>query len=116
MDFILAISDEAVRKLALGGSTLLIGLVMVFIVLGILIGLVSLVHVILDKVANRKSKKTEAVPQIVAPNQPQLVAATNNNEEIVAAITAAISMYYDTQYASTAKSVKFRVRSIKEIR
>ena len=105
---------SAGEKLALGGSTFLIGLVMVFTVLVIIIGIVELVHYVVAK-TSKKSKKVDAEPKAVATTT-QIAPVASNDEEVVAAITAAINMYYDCQSASTGKSVKFRVRSIKEIR
>ncbi len=42
--------------------------------------------------------------------------AKSNDDEIAAAISAAIAMIYAEENRATSKSVKFKVRSIKEIR
>ena len=129
MDFIIAAEAAkdtmtGLEKAGLGGRTLLIGLLMVFTVLGILIGLVTLNKVIFGKMEERKkakqAKKTVTAPKAELPlaTAPAVssAVASNEEEEVVAAITAAISLYYEQQMASTGKTVKFRVRSIKEIR
>lgn len=105
------------EKFSLGGSTFLLGLVMVFLVLGILIGFITIVKAIMAAIAKAKVKKLEEKEKkaIEAPI-PVNDSAVSNDDEIAAVISAAIAMIYAEENRITSKSVKFRVRSIKEIR
>ncbi len=67
--------------------------------------------------AKRKIKKLETKDKkaIEAP-LAAVSSAKSNDDEIAAAISAAIAMIYAEENRATSKSVKFKVRSIKEIR
>ena len=82
-------------------STAVIGYIVVFAVLAIIWGILE----IFGKVFNRKTDKAVTLP---APETDAIpVAEADNMEEIVAAITAAISMYSDKP-ASSFRVVSFR--------
>lgn len=83
-------------------STAVIGYIVVFAVLAIIWGILE----IFGKVFNKKTDKAVTLP---APEPAAIpVAEADNTEEIVAAITAAISMYSDRPASS------FRVVSFKK--
>ena len=105
-------------RLALGGSTLLLGMVLVFVVLAIIFAALQIMRSIFTKDAN-KSKKSKKAEEIAKAPQPTVVekaeepapAETAADEgAIVAAIIAAIS-------AHTGKAPEgFRVVSFKKRR
>ena len=105
------------EKLSIGLQVSLLGVGTVFLVLALLILFVNVLKYIFQFVgkpkASKKTKKVEDEPVIVdAP-----VDEASEDDEIVAVITAALMAYYDAQAATTYKSnVKFKVRSIKEIK
>lgn len=105
------------EKFSLGGSTFLLGVVMVFAILGILIACVTIIKSVMAAVAKSKVKKLESKEKmaIEAPI-PVSDSALSNDDEIAAVISAAIAMIYAEENRVTSKSVKFKVRSIKEIR
>ena len=81
-------------RLTLGGSTLLLGMAMVFAVLGIIFIALQIMRAVFTKNAT-KAKNTEKVVQNVAEKteEPAPVAAPEDDCAIVAAIVAAISAY-----------------------
>ena len=81
-------------RLTLGGSTLLLGMAMVFAVLGIIFIALQIMRAAFTKNAD-KAKKAEEVVQTVAEKseEPAPVAAPEDDCAIVAAIVAAISAY-----------------------
>jgi len=105
------------EKLSIGLQVSLLGVGTVFLVLALLILFVNVLKYVFQFVgkpkASKKTKKVEDEPVIVdAP-----VDEASEDDEIVAVITAALMAYYDAQAATTYKSnVKFKVRSIKEIK
>ncbi len=115
MDFMLLADGAKMtvgEKFSLGGSTFLLGVAMVFVVLGILIGFITIIKLIMAASAKRKIKKLETKDKkaIEAP-LAAVSSAKSNDDEI-----AAIAMIYAEENRATSKSVKFKVRSIKEIR
>ena len=120
MDFMLLADGAKMtvgEKFSLGGCTFLLGVAMVFVVLGILIGFITIIKLIMAASAKRKIKKLETKDKkaIEAP-LAAVSSAKSNDDEIAAAISAAIAMIYAEENRATSKSVKFKVRSIKEIR
>ncbi len=113
----LGIAEASVgERITIGLLVTAMGLVIVFIVLYLLILFVHglrWMFVGLDKLNGiLKSKKKKVVP-IEDKEVPQ-IATSSEDEEVVAAITAALVAYYsNTNYKS---NVKFKVRSIKEIK
>jgi sodium pump decarboxylase gamma subunit len=105
------------EKLSIGLQVSLLGVGTVFLVLALLILFVNVLKYVFQFIgkpkASKKTKKVEDEPVIVdAP-----VDEASEDDEIVAVITAALMAYYDAQAATTYKSnVKFKVRSIKEIK
>jgi len=105
------------EKFSLGGSNFILGVAIVFVELGILIGFITIIKLIMAASAKRKIKKLETKDKkaIEAP-LAAVSSAKSNDDEIAAAISAAIAMIYAEENRATSKSVKFKVRSIKEIR
>ena len=96
-------SDSSILdRLTLGGSTLLLGMVIVFAVLGIIFIALQIMRAVFTKnaIKAKKARKAEQVAQNVAakaeePVQvaPAAAASTTDDGAIVAAIVAAISAY-----------------------
>ena len=87
-------------RLALGGSTLLLGMAVVFAVLGIIFIALQIMRSIFTKKNTKKATKAEAAPiaAVKAEEAPQAIAAEPVADEaaIVAAIIAAISAHTGT--------------------
>ncbi len=100
-------------KALTGLYTFLIGLVMVFAVLFILVGLIKLMKVLGQK-KNTQSKISNN--NSVQPVQSTIETSTQNDEELVAVITAVIANYMnnndDDNYSAHAD---FVVKTIKKI-
>lgn len=106
------------EKLSIGLQVSLLGVGTVFLVLALLILFVNMLKFVFQFIgkpkASKKTKKVEDEPVIVDAPVDE---AASEDDEIVAVITAALMAYYDAQAATTYKSnVKFKVRSIKEIK
>ena len=104
-------------RLALGGSTLLIGMIIVFAVLGIIFIALQIMRAVFTKnaIKAKKARKAAEAAQNVAPKAASVPAApvveeSADDAAIVAAIVAAISAY-------TGKAPEgFRVVSFKKRR
>lgn len=105
------------ERLLTGLLVFVLGLGMVFVVLFLLIAIIKAVAYLQNlpaKIAAKKSGAvtvTEPVKEIPAP----AVAADTDEDEVVAAITAAIAAYYGAEAVETS-DLPFRVRSIREIK
>ena len=87
-------------RLALGGSTLLLGMAVVFAVLGIIFVALQIMRASFTKKNTRKAKKAEEVAPTAAAKAeeaaPAPVAPVTDEAAIVAAIIAAISAHTGT--------------------
>ena len=111
----LGIAEASVgERITIGLLVTAMGLVIVFLVLFLLIFFVhglKWLFVGIDKLNGLLKSKKKVVP--IEDKVPQ-IETSNEDEEVVAAITAALVAYYsNTNYKS---NVKFKVRSIKEIK
>ncbi len=104
------------QRILIGLQVTAMGLVTVFLVLFILIFFVHGLKWLftgIDKLKTKlKNKEKKVVP--IENKAVEIVATSSEDEEVVAAISAALVAYYsNTNYKS---NVKFKVRSIKEIK
>ena len=93
------------KALTYGGQTVLIGMATIFAVLIIIWAALTLLKIFLYDIPNNKKSKAAAVSEPVAPAP---VAPTDNGDEIIAVIAAAIAMA-----ESESGGAKFRVVSFK---
>lgn len=101
-------------RILLGLQVTLLGVGTVFVVLIILIGLILLMRTALTALTNvGKKKKTEQVKATPIVTTPTIT--LDEDEEIVAVITAAITAYYDTVNTVEKSDLKFKVRKINRI-
>lgn len=129
-------------RLLTGLQVAAIGLLVVFVVLIVLIILIKGLKMLLEKLEqasagrgkDRAARKAEAKARKAAEKQakidaararveaaqkkdaPAPVASETDEEEEIAAVMAAIYAYYDAMPAYERSNLKFRVRSIKEIK
>ena len=129
-------------RLLTGLQVAAIGLLVVFVVLIVLIILIKGLKMLLEKLQqasagrgkDRAARKAEAKARKAAEKQakidaararveaaqkkdaPAPVASETDEEEEIAAVMAAIYAYYDAMPAYERSNLKFRVRSIKEIK
>lgn len=102
------------ERILLGLQVTLLGVGTVFVVLIILIGLIMLMRAALTALTNvGKKKKTEQVKATPVVTTPTIT--LDEDEEIVAVITAAITAYYDTVNTVEKSDLKFKVRKINRI-
>ena len=82
----------------------------------LLILVVTLMRLIFEGAGKLKEKKAAKSVE-AAPKQEVAIAetASEEDEEVVAVIMAALNAYYETQNVTYKSNLKFRVRSIKEI-
>jgi sodium pump decarboxylase gamma subunit len=85
-------------RLALGGSTLLLGMVIVFAVLGIIFIALQIMRAVFTKnaIKAKKARKAEEAAQAATPKTAEtapVVAAVADDGAIIAAIIAAISVH-----------------------
>ena len=98
------------------------GMLMIFAVLGLLAGIVSLSKVVFYDIPNKKSEKSKSNETVISAEPQSTVDATDvvvaneeNDTELAAVITAAIAAMLDTQeYANEFKS-GFKVVSFKRV-
>lgn len=102
------------ERIVLGLQVTLLGVGTVFIVLIILIGLIMLMRTALTALTNvgkkKKNEQVKATPIVTTPT-----ITLDEDEEIVAVITAAITAYYDTVNTVEKSDLKFKVRKINRI-
>ncbi|MDE6188720.1 MAG: OadG family protein [Clostridia bacterium] len=101
-------------RLLIGLQVAFLGLATVFLMLVVLIIAINVIRLILMGVAKlgekRSAKTSTAVSEVT-----NAVEEVGEDDEIVAAITAAIMAYYESDKEDCKSNLKFRVRSIKEI-
>ena len=103
-------------RLIIGLQVAVLGIGTVFVMLILLILVVTLMRLIFEGVGKLKEKKSAKnadveVKQEIAVEET----ASEEDEEVVAVIMAALNAYYETQNVEYKSNLKFRVRSIKEI-
>ena len=101
-------------RLLIGLQVAFLGLATVFLMLVLLIIAVNLIRLILMGVAKIGEKKG-AAKTAAQPATTAVAEEVCEDDEIVAAITAAIMAYYEADDEDCKSNLKFRVRSIKEI-
>lgn len=96
-----------------GGITTAIGILMTFAVLGLLIVCISIPSILKKK----KSKAASPVEAVKEVKSEEPVVSSDDSGELVAAITAAISMILSEENAEPISKARagFRVRTIKRI-
>lgn len=95
------------ERLATSGLTLLIGMVLIFLILAVLIGVIYLMNAIFHR-SEKKASEPEPEPQTYEPaprTEEEL------SEETVAAIAAAVAVCMQEE---TGAPAPFRIRSIKK--
>ncbi len=106
------------QRLVTGLLVFVMGLGMVFVVLFLLIIIIKVVDYLQQLPAIMAAKKAKEVPVVEEVKEipaPVQVAESSDEEEVVAAITAAIAVYYGCA-AVEMSDLPFRVRSIREIK
>lgn len=113
----LGIKDMNVgERIVTGLLVFVMGLGMVFVVLILLIAIIKLVAYLQLLPAKIAAKKAAEVPVVEEVKEiPAPVSASEDEDEVVAAITAAIAAYYGATAVETS-DLPFRVRSIREIK
>ena len=112
------------QKMAFGGEVALLGVAFVFIVLFLLIFLVNILKYVMKGIETlskiRADKKAANIANVTVQDNTTSVIneQEEQDEEIVAAITAALYAYYEAQASEVEykSNLKFKVRSIKEIK
>ena len=104
------------QRLLIGLQVALLGICTVFVMHILLILVVTLMRLIFEGVGKLQEKKAAKKAEEL-PKQAVAVAetASEEDEEVVAVIMAALNAYYETQETTYKSNLKFRVRSIKEI-
>ncbi len=112
-------SSSVGERISIGLQVAAMGIGVVFLVLALLIGFIVLFKYGFKGMDVLKAKMKKQ-PKVVdaKPAQPQIEGLDNVDDEIAAAITAAIMAYYDnTNVRPEYKSnLAFKVRKIKEIK
>ena len=106
------------ERLVTGLLVFVMGLGMVFIVLILLILIIKAVAYLQHLPAMLAAKKANEIPVVEEVKEipaPVQAIECSDEEEVVAAITAAIAAYYGAQ-AVEMSDLPFRVRSIREIK
>ncbi|MDE7215412.1 MAG: OadG family protein [Clostridia bacterium] len=105
------------QRLWIGLQVAFLGLATVFVMLLLLIIAVNIIRFILmgfAQLGEKRKKKATEKPLIATQTVINSV-ELSEDDEIVAAIMAALTAYYDAQEVEYKSNLKFRVRSIKEI-
>lgn len=102
--------SKVVGNLPLGLMAAGLGLASVFVILGVLILFVTILHKIMERVAAKKRGQT--LP--ILP--PAEYADTQEDARVAAAVTAAITSYYEQEQAETGEEIQFIIRKIKRTR
>jgi sodium pump decarboxylase gamma subunit len=102
------LASEIVDNLVLGAQTTLIGLGVVFLMLFLLVGVLK----IFEKMFNQK-KAALAPEKASAP--VETVSASENDEEIQAAIMATLNVVLSEEASKTGSDKKYAVKSIRKI-
>ena len=99
------------ERFALAGQMTLIGMLMIFTVLAILWGVLAIFKFIFAKPAKPVKKVEEAKEQDIVEDLPDVV-EENNDEQLVAVITAAVAAYIESEELSAFEN-GFRVVSFR---
>lgn len=102
------LASEIVDNLVLGAQTTLIGLGVVFLMLFLLVGVLK----IFEKMFNQK-KAALGPEKASAPIET--VSASENDEEIQAAIMATLNVVLSEEASKTGSDKKYAVKSIRKI-
>lgn len=102
------LASEIVDNLVLGAQTTLIGLGVVFLMLFLLVGVLK----IFEKVFNQK-KAALGPEKASAP--VETVSASENDEELQAAIMATLNVVLSEEASKTGSDKKYAVKSIRKI-
>lgn len=102
------LASEIVDNLVLGAQTTLIGLGVVFLMLFLLVGVLK----IFEKMFNQK-KAALGPEKASAP--VETVSASENDEEIQAAIMATLNVVLSEEASKTGNDKKYAVKSIRKI-
>lgn len=102
------LASEIVDNLVLGAQTTLIGLGVVFLMLFLLVGVLK----IFEKMFNQK-KAAFGPEKASAP--VETVSASENDEEIQAAIMATLNVVLSEEASKTGSDKKYAVKSIRKI-
>lgn len=104
------------ERIVTGLLVFVMGLGMVFVVLILLILIIRATAYLQELPSRILAKKAQEVPVVDEVKEiPAPVVADSDEEEVVAAITAAIAAYYGAE-AVEMSDLPFRVRSIREIK
>ncbi len=90
------------------GSTVITGMVVVFLALAILIGILYLMGLVLGGKKKTKPEKTEAVQPVAVPEAELIQEADEDDSEVIAVISAAIAAY------SEVDGKRYRITSVKK--
>ena len=99
------------ERFALAGQMTFIGMLMIFTVLAILWGVLAIFKFIFAKPAKPVKKVEEAKEQDIVEDLPEVV-EENNDEQLVAVITAAVAAYIESEEPSAFEN-GFRVVSFR---
>ena len=102
------LASEIVDNLVLGAQTTLIGLGVVFLMLFLLVGVLK----IFEKMFNQK-KAALGPKKASAP--VETVSASENDEELQAAIMATLNVVLSEEASKTGSDKKYAVKSIRKI-
>lgn len=102
------LASEIVDNLVLGAQTTLIGLGVVFLMLFLLVGVLK----IFEKMFNQKRA---ALGPEKASAPVETVSASENDEEIQAAIMATLNVVLSEEASKTGSNKKYAVKSIRKI-
>lgn len=102
------LASEIVDNLVLGAQTTLIGLGVVFLMLFLLVGVLK----IFEKMFNQK-KAALGPEKVSAP--VETVSASENDEELQAAIMATLNVVLSEEASKTGSDKKYAVKSIRKI-
>ena len=102
------LASEIVDNLVLGAQTTLIGLGVVFLMLFLLVGVLK----IFEKMFNQK-KAALGPEKASAP--VETVSASQNDEELQAAIMATLNVVLSEEASKTGSDKKYAVKSIRKI-
>ncbi len=104
-------------KLSTSGISSLIGIGIVFTVLAVLVGAITLINIILDKIENKNNqndktleKSKTVVPVVEVPESVSQEVSADEQNRIVAAITAALTIA-----AFDKPNARFIVKKIRKI-
>lgn len=106
--FLSFLASEIVDNLVLGAQTTLIGLGVVFLMLFLLVGVLK----IFEKMFNQK-KAALGPEKASAP--VETVSASENDEELQAAIMATLNVVLSEEASKTGSDKKYAVKSIRKI-